>query len=1166
MKKILLFAAIACIGVLSADGAVRTQNSIQRTSAPASATTPTQTTTSRGGTKKATTKQTTTVSRATNNIVSRTSKTTTPRATSKPAVTSRVATTVARTATPTARRATTSNVVSKPAGVARSARAAISRAATTQAGGTNTFGTGYNVCRDAYFTCMDQFCGTQNETYRRCVCSSKLTEIQSRESALKQTATQLQDFKDLNIAVIPKTSNEVKAMLTASEGEAIAAASKDKSDSAQQLAGISAVLSNSKSKSLSTMGTLDIAGDINEIWATTDLASGVNIANLYGEALYNAVHAQCTNLIMDRCDSTATLNMVITAYGMYIENDCSLLINALDKQLNSANGSIRETEREMNTARLDNYNAHNSTPINDCIAQVRKDITNDNACGSDYVHCLDVTGRYLTYATGTPIYSPEFYQLEAQISLSGDVLSNPTNRIIVNELNRKREFAKRGLETCRDIADEVWDAFMRQALAEIYQIQQEKVRQVKTECLDVVNQCYDTQSQSLKDFSNVKDQLLIGQRLELSEEMCREKLYACANLYGEGGTGMQLLLAAMHDITDQKIANNCQLALHEYAEEMCAVPGNDTLHDYPFGCRVYIPGSQQYSRIGSCNQNIWATEQENLVYPEPEVIKPESDENQDDGTGDDGEDGDGDGGDSGDSGDDGSGGEESTPCVPYSAPNVPSEPTPSEHGDWGAGECQDSTTTTTPTSGYMCPAVKQYTQCSTGYYMWFDATGDGTGEFYPTPAAGNACKCCPTGAKCDGGITAPRYVDCPAGTLMSQDGTTYNPNPVAGNQCITCPTASDGTLTCNGGIQDATYTSCASGYYMTYNGVYWGTPHSGNKCTTCPEGATCNGNTDAPIYTTCPSGTYMTNKNCEFISAPEQNNKCASCPSGATCDGTSAPTFNNCPKGSYMVYDGTYNGTPQPGNACIACPTSPAEGTIVCDGGTANYRFKSCAKGYYMTPDDQPGNSCAACPDGKVCPGGTAQPKDPDPEAPEPEQWGWTDTDVDNECGDYPGSLYQKLVRYAIQTCVRPSEPADKGENYVLPTTVQEDVNVVMDTIRADMGKSLARECERLGGTWVATQWVDKKVNYPETAEDSGDESEPAAQEVDPDVADGYHDYTDHVLHKTFYDETGSNTRWGFCSGTPPEPIILEEEDSSGGGTSDDGTGGGGTGDDGGTT
>ena len=447
---------------------------------------------------------------------------------------------------------------------------------------------------------MDQFCATMNDSYRRCICSSRLTDVQNRERALGQTADQLTDFKNLNIEVIPKTATEVNAMLSASEGEL--AITEDDSQSAQTLAGISAVLSSTKSQALSTLGTLDIAGDINQIWATTNLASGENIANLTGESLYNAVHSQCVDLIASNCPSQSTLNMVISAYGMYIENDCTTLLNALDSQLVQANSSIRDTEREMNVARLENYNAHNSTSINDCIAQVRTDITAETACGPNYVHCLDVTGRYLNRDTGEPIYSPDFYQLEYQISLDGDVLTNATNRLIVSELNNKRIYAAHGLETCRDIADEVWDEFVRQAIVEIYQGQQEKIRDVKNECLAVVNTCYDEQNESLKDFSNIKEELLTGSRLELSEELCEEKLYACSNLYGDpNGSGLDLLIAAMHEITDQKIVKECHTLLESFVQDTCKVPSNDSLHAYPYGCRVYAPGDQIYADRWQCN-------------------------------------------------------------------------------------------------------------------------------------------------------------------------------------------------------------------------------------------------------------------------------------------------------------------------------------------------------------------------------------------------------------------------------------------------------------------------------------------------------------------------------------------------------------------------------------
>lgn len=614
MKRLLCIIMAYIVGVGIADAAVRDANTVARTT-QSQTIVPRNKTSVRSNTINRPSVARTSVSRIqtsptngrTNNPNVRTSST---ERTARSATTAR--TTNPTNKTPTRARAATN--------MARPARAA------TQS---QTFGTGYNACRDAYFTCMDQFCATQNDTYRRCVCSSRLSTIKSRESLLSQTANSLQDFQDLNMTVIDKTTNEVKAMISASAGELVASSANDTSASAQQLSNISKILSRTKSQSLSTSGTLDIGGNINQIWQTTDLADGANIANLTGESLYNAVHAQCSQMVADTCESKSTLNMVVSAYGMYIENDCTTLSNALDSKTNAAKGSVRETEYAMHDARLENYNAHNSTSINDCVANVRADLTANTACGPDYIHCLDVSGRYLSRDTGEPIYSPEFYQLNEQLSVSGDILNNQTNRLVVAELNRMRPFAAQSLDTCRDIADAVWDEFMRGAITEIYQGQQKRIRQVKTECLDVVNKCYDEQTKSLKDFSNIKDQLLLGQRLELSEQMCQEKLLACSNLYGNGTNGMDELLNAMHNVTDAKIAKECRATLMEYAQNICAVPTNDTLHAYPYACRVYAPGQQKHARSYQCNQQLWSDNNINTPTteepdPEPEIpITPE---------------------------------------------------------------------------------------------------------------------------------------------------------------------------------------------------------------------------------------------------------------------------------------------------------------------------------------------------------------------------------------------------------------------------------------------------------------------------------------------------------------------------------------------------------------
>ena len=563
MRKVLfiLTALFLCIG--NADAAERGQNTVSRQSTRNEVSTPSRATQNKTVSARNTTNQQTNARRATNKTVvnrSLTSRNTSPR-TKQLTRTSRAAATVA----------------------------------------TRSFGTNYNSCRDAYFTCMDQFCATLNDQYRRCICSSKLTSIQTQEKKLSQTADSLNEFEDINIDAISKTAAEVKAMSTATSGEL--AIKKDNSSSAKTLNSIGAVLKNSKQQALSTTGTLDIAGDIKAIWNTTDLIGGTNIANLTGESLFNAVHTQCEDMAREFCNNS-NLRMVTSAYGMYIENDCAILQNNLDKQTIAANSSIRATRHKMQDARLENYDAHNSLNVNDCIANVRKSITNDSVCGDDYIHCLDFSGKYLNNTTGEAIYSPDFYQIENQLSLSGDILKNSKNAAFVNMLNKKRNFANKDLDLCRDDADYVWDEFLRQAIVEIYQGQQKRVAVVKNECLQVVNQCYLKQSESLKNFTDDSSQMVFVKALELSEEMCADKLNTCSNLYGGGPEGLNTLIATMTGITDLTIEQSCPDLLALFAKSICAVPGSDSLHTYPYGCRKYAPGEAYHASNALCNTTL----------------------------------------------------------------------------------------------------------------------------------------------------------------------------------------------------------------------------------------------------------------------------------------------------------------------------------------------------------------------------------------------------------------------------------------------------------------------------------------------------------------------------------------------------------------------------------
>ncbi|MDR1027194.1 MAG: hypothetical protein LBL46_02145 [Rickettsiales bacterium] len=449
-------------------------------------------------------------------------------------------------------------------------------------------GADYAICRDAYFSCMDQFCALRNEQYRRCTCSARLEEMRTRERNFSAAAGMIQTFQDNNLAVVGMKPNEVKSMYNAADGEL--GLKEDKSTSAAALTGITDVLSTKSADSGARMNSAT------NIWSTTDMIGGADIASLESTALYNAVHAQCAE--MSGCaHGGATFQMIVSAYGMYIEQDCQIYADQLDGKQREANTAAKDAAGALAAARLESYDAHNSDAINQCLTNVRTDMFGDAACGANNAKCVDPSGRFLNAATGEPIYTPDFYMLEKQISLSGDTLRNNSNATYVSMLDDKKPAAAAALDKCRDVADYVWDEYLRQTLIDLSQRQLDAVNKVRNECVTTVSDCYDEKLDQLRQFANDISQENVGaQQISLTEELCHQKLETCAILYGGGPPGLQKLRDFVKETQTMKLENDCDKYLRQYAETVCS-PINDNAHGYPYQCRFYRPGLREDPEI-----------------------------------------------------------------------------------------------------------------------------------------------------------------------------------------------------------------------------------------------------------------------------------------------------------------------------------------------------------------------------------------------------------------------------------------------------------------------------------------------------------------------------------------------------------------------------------------
>ena len=477
-------------------------------------------------------------------------------------------------------------------------RAASSRA-TAVFNDITKIGGGYSNCRDAYATCMDQFCANANDTYRRCFCSDRFLNFKESSDNLDKALEMLADFQDNNLNAVDKTTAEVNAMYSSTAGED--AIKKDTSASQRLLDEISDVLSGKKSatskKGSSSLGIINFGdlSDIGDIWGGSDSSifgqrSGDNISALEGDALYRRASQQCAAITRESCSGDAMFNLASSAYSIMVTQDCNIFEKSINAKKENVTQTVRKAEQLLREARLEEYRAHNSQDVNECLEKVETAMTQPLVCGEGYMKCLDYTGKYINATTGEPIYDQLFNISSIAPTLvdSGDVLAANSNWNSL--LENKRKFAATALDTCRSLAEDVWPEFKRMALIRIAQAQDNVVQNAKDNCISVIKDCYNKQTGELNNMGETSDdQYNFGAGAVVTARgICYERVMGCAALYGgeQGGCqydrttrkisavdgkkcGLQSLLTFVDTVDSAKVASECETTLTARAHELC---------------------------------------------------------------------------------------------------------------------------------------------------------------------------------------------------------------------------------------------------------------------------------------------------------------------------------------------------------------------------------------------------------------------------------------------------------------------------------------------------------------------------------------------------------------------------------------------------------------------
>ena len=402
-------------------------------------------------------------------------------------------------------------------------------------------GTEYEYCKESFFACMDQFCASKSDEFKRCSCSDRIYDFQDIYETYQKVSANLTEFSE-NLDVVGMTYDQALAMKTATEGEI---ALTDDTSASKQL--LQAIMNAIKGEDVSVGGKYK---DLNSINISADMTnafgldnSGQIIASYNGTTLYKSVFPTCKSIVKKDCND-ASLQRAINAYLMAIEQDCNTVETALKAQQKSLKASTYENSAMLDLARVENRKKHNSDDIAKCITNVESAIKSDEVCGENYHKCLDY-GQFIDVTTGAPLTGVvDFYKLGELLTFkTAENLENQKLSSISNNRNfvqffenKTKKFAKPALDKCVENADTVWKQYLDMALLDIYYAQQTKVDKIEQSCFDLVTACYNDQgtaiASAMANLTGDNSIILEPAAIDLTDKLCSDYIDSCNNMFG----------------------------------------------------------------------------------------------------------------------------------------------------------------------------------------------------------------------------------------------------------------------------------------------------------------------------------------------------------------------------------------------------------------------------------------------------------------------------------------------------------------------------------------------------------------------------------------------------------------------------------------------------------
>ena len=309
-------------------------------------------------------------------------------------------------------------------------------------------------CQTKFDGCMDSFCMMDGGDGGRCRCDNKVKEL---DAFLKQIDAN--DKKSYMLATAGVEKIEMGA-----DGDAVFT----------QVQSVKDEFIGQSSKKQNDKLAIFFNDDSDEIQQ--------KVQDVIGAELYQTSFELCSEYIPECKSELPILNSL---YKQRVRSDCVAYENSLKKQRDASAQKLAAAQTALREAALEQYRSANKYDLGQCTIEFKQCMKTTAGCGDDFSGCTTVAA---TAEAQTATHSRKKVSKQHTIKLSNTTIEIAA--ATYDTLDAKKPLCMGVTDSCTNVRDQVWDAFLRESAPQIKSAELIAEDKFRTQCVTNISNCF----------------------------------------------------------------------------------------------------------------------------------------------------------------------------------------------------------------------------------------------------------------------------------------------------------------------------------------------------------------------------------------------------------------------------------------------------------------------------------------------------------------------------------------------------------------------------------------------------------------------------------------------------------------------------------------------------